>query len=232
MTKFSQIKDETLRAEFLELMQRYEETMDLYTVKIFCDFICKYEFNKISSLKHLTIGLMGSIIEFNDEIKIILRKIFGVKINCLYSLNLITGICLSDSKQYLEFLDLINFNWIIQYFITFDASSSSIYKRESNRLSNLRCLVPIFWEKNLKEHKNKKGREYVKEINYVILLYLKYLFNNKYKPYEPSKPSKVFESYPQKEEMVKKMIFDILKYLYITQIPIVFHDNESKKKNK
>ena len=98
---------------------------------------------------------------------------------------------------------------------------------------NLRCLVPIFWEKKLEEHKNKKNRNKVKEIDYDIYCYLKYLFNNKYKPYEsykPKKPSERNKSYPAKDIIVKKILFDILKYLYVSQIPKVFHDYQDINK--
>ena len=205
--------------------------MDLYTFKSFCNFISKYEFNKSSSLNQLTIGLMGNINEFTDEIKILFRKLFGIKLNYLSTLKLYTGLCLTDKNKYSELLDIINYNWIIKYLITFDDSSTSICKQESNRLLKIRCLVPIFWERKLEAFKFKKHRNNIKEIEHEIIWYLKYLFNNKYKsyePYMPSKPSKISKPVPKKEEMVKKMIFDIFKYLYINQIPIVIHDDKNK----
>ena len=207
--------------------------MDLYTFKTLCNYICKHEFVKSSSLKSITIGLMESINEFTDEIKFLFRKLFGIKINNLYSLNLFTGLCLSDKKQYIDLLEIINYNWIIQYLITLDDNSKNVYKKEKNELLNLRCLVPIFWEKKLEEHKNKKNRNKAKEIDYDIYCYLKYLFNNKYKPYEsykPKKPSERNKSYPAKDIIVKKILFDILKYLYVSQIPKVFHDYQDINK--
>ena len=207
--------------------------MDLYTFKTLCNYICKHEFAKSSSLKSLTIGLMESINEFTDEIKFLFRKLFGIKINNLYSLNLFTGLCLSDKKQYMDLLEVINYNWIIQYLITLDDNSKNVYKKEKNALLNLRCLVPIFWEKKLEEHKNKKNRNKAKEIDYDIYCYLKYLFNNKYKPYEsykPKKPSERNKSYPAKDTIVKKILFDILKYLYVSQIPKVIHDYQDINK--
>ena len=176
---------------------------------------------------------MESINAFTDEIKFLFGKIFRIKINNLYSLSIFTGLCLSDKKQYMDLLDLINYNWIIEYFITLDDSSKNVYKKEKKEFLNLRCLVPIFWEKKLEEHKNKKNRNKVREIDYDIYCYLKYLFNNKYKPYEPHKPNKPSERYkyyPTKDVIVKKILYDILKYLYVSQIPNVIHDYQDKNK--
>ena len=197
--------------------------MDLYTFKCLCIFISNDEFQKASSLQQMTLKLMENINTFTEEIKFLFGKLFEIKIKALFVLNLYTGLCLSDKNQYFDLLKLINYNWIIKYTITFSNSSEYIYKSEANSLFNLKCLIPIFWEKKLLEYKNKQDRKNLKEIDYDVITYLKYLFNKKYKPYEIDNRYKSSSNDKKFDIIQKKMIFDILKYIYIFQIPNISH---------
>ena len=197
--------------------------MDLNTFKILCNFISQNEFQKSSSLKQITFSLIESINKLTDEIKILFGKLFAIKIKALYSLNLYTGLCLSDKEQYYDLLKLINYNWIMQYIITFDDCSDNIYESEANNLSKLKCLIPIFWE-----DKKSQNRKNVEEIDYDVYIYLKYLIHKKYKPYEADKCNKSSSQNDKLDIIQKKILFDILKYLYVSRVPSVNHEFKNK----
>lgn len=194
--------------------------LDLFTFKHFCDMITNYKFNKMSALQEITLGLMEIETEFTEEIKVMLGKLFSIKINSLSRLNLFTGLCLTESKMYLDFLKLVNNNWILNYFITFDDSSDYIVKKESLKIWKLKCLITYFLERRMTEFKNKKNRDIMNAIDNDSYWYLRYFFYNKYKPYV-HKYSKQDET---KEETIKKLIFEILKYVHVYQVPILIHD--------
>ena len=134
--------------------------LDLSTFKVLCDYMSKYNFCKNSSLQNLTIGLLGYITEFNNEIKELFGKLFRIKINSLISLSLLTEIHLKNEKQYIDILDLINFNWISKYIIKFDDNSKDIYEKEKKKIINLESLTSHFLEKELE----KKGNNILKKI--------------------------------------------------------------------
>ena len=195
--------------------------MDLFTFKNFCYSITKYRFNKNSSLQELSIGLIGSITEFNEEIKFLFRKLFEIKINSLSKLTLFTGLCLTDKNMYIDFLKLMNYNWITNYIITFDDSSNNIFENEKNSLDKLRSLVPCFLEKRMKEYKNIKNRTDIYDND--SYWFLKYLFKHKYKLYKSDKQKEKSD-----DELIKEIVFNILSYVYISQIPKIIHKYENE----
>jgi hypothetical protein len=178
--------------------------LDLSTFKCLCYHIYRYDFCKNSSLQHLTIGLLGSISVFTDEIKELFGKLFRMKINSLISLSLLTEIHLLDEKEYLDILDLINYNWISKYIIKFDDSSKPIYTKEKDKILDLESLTPHLFEKE-------KNRNENIDSNDDAHWYLQYLFNHKYVPEE------------RNDEMIKKLIFNILKYTHTKYKPGVTH---------
>ena len=180
--------------------------LDLSTFKFLCYHIYRYDFCKNSSLQHLTIGLLGSISVFTDEIKELFGKLFRMKINSLISLSLLTEIQLMDEKEYLDILDLMNYNWISKYIIKFDDSSKPIYIKEKDKILNLENLTSHFLEK---EHKKNMNENIDSDDD--AHWYLQYLFNHKYVPEE------------RNDEMIKKLIFDILKYTHTKYKPGVSH---------
>ena len=185
--------------------------LDLSTFKILCDYISKYDFCKSSSLESLTIGLLGSITEFNNEIKELFGKLFRIKINSLISLSILTEIHLAEEKEYLDLLDLINYNWISKYIIKFDDSSRDIYIKEKDKILNLESLTTHFLEKKFYKSNNYIFENAAEDSNDDSFWYLKYLFNYKYIPISKS------------NEMVKKLIYDILKYTHSKYKPGVSH---------
>jgi len=185
--------------------------LDLSTFKILCDYISKYDFCKSSSLESLTIGLLGSITEFNNEIKELFGKLFRIKINSLISLSILTEIHLAEEKEYLDLLDLINYNWISKYIIKFDDSSKDIYIKEKDKILNLESLTTHFLEKKFYKSNNYIFENVAEDSNDDSFWYLKYLFIYKYIPISKS------------NEMVKKLIYDILKYTHSKYKPGVSH---------
>ena len=184
--------------------------LDLFTFKVLCDYICKYSFSKNSCLQHITIGLLGSISEFTDEVKELFGELFRIKINSLISLSLLTEIHLNDKNEYLEILDLINYNWISKYIIKFDDSSKDIYIKESKSLLNLECLSSYFLDIESKKNDDNIF-ENIEDLDDETYWYLKYLFNHKYK----------LES--KSDEIIKKLIFNILKYTHTINKPNISH---------
>jgi hypothetical protein len=185
--------------------------LDLSTFKVLCDYISKYDFCKKSSLENLTIGLLGSINEFTNEIKELFGKLFRIKINSLISLSILTEIHLEEEKEYLELLDLINYNWISKYLIKFDDNSKDIYTKEKGKILNLESLTTHFLEKKFYKSNNYFFENAAEDSNDDSFWYLKYLFNYKYIPISKS------------NEIVKKLIYDILKYTHSKYKPDVSH---------
>ena len=184
--------------------------LDLKTFKHLCNLICTYDFNRNSDLEELSIELMNSITDFSTEIKVLLERLFSIKIKALFSLTLLTNLYLDDKNQYLSLLKLLDHNWISEYTITFNEGCQDNYNPDENA-SKIKYIVPeklvsklcsMKIRKMLGEEKNKSN---VDEAYWV----LKYLFNNKY------------TDNLKNRERTKKMIFDILKYIHIIQTPTI-----------
>ena len=193
--------------------------LDLSTFKILCSYISKYNFCKNSSLENLTIGLLGCITEFTNEIKELFGKLFKLKINSLISLSLLTEIHLVDEKEYLNILELINYNWISKYLIKFDNSSKDIYIKQKDKILNLESLTTHFLEKKFDKNTNNIFENVTEDFDDDTYWYLKYLFNHKYIPI--SKNNEIPKS--NNNEMIKKLIYDILKYTHSKYKPGVSH---------
>ena len=189
--------------------------LDLSSFKVLCDYISKYDFCKKSSLENLTIGLLGSINEFTNEIKELFGKLFRIKINSLISLSILTEIHLEEEKEYLELLDLINYNWISKYLIKFDDNSKDIYTKEKGKILNLESLTTHFLEKKFYKNSNNFFGNSEGDFNDDAYWYLKYLFNYKYIP--------ISKDNEKNSEKVKKLIYDILKYTHTKYNPGVSH---------
>ena len=191
--------------------------LNFYTFQTLCDYFCTETFNKSASLEasleKLSIGLDNSICEYTNEIQNLFCKLFAIKINSLISLNLLTNICLNDKRQYFELLKLINYNWIYNYVITFDISCENIYENEKKNLQDLKCLIPHFLEKKLlkQNNKNKNQSEKDKDIEYWLI---KNYINNKY-----NNNDFILDN----EHKIKKILFEIFKYIYIINTPKVKH---------
>jgi len=182
--------------------------LDLYTFNVLCNYLSEYNYNKTSSLEKITIGLMGYINELNDDVKFLLEKLFGIKINSVNSLTLITSINITNSKQYIDLLELINYNWITNYTIQLDNNSNQIYNKEKGRLKNLECLLS---EIMVEGQRKSITMGNFQDVYYDAYFCMKRYFNNK------------FKNKPDNKKYTRKIIFDILKYLYLVKTPNVTH---------
>ncbi len=190
--------------------------LDLDTFKILCDNICAPRFNINSSLEKLSIGLLNSITNFNREMKILLRRLFNIKIRNFISLSLYTNLIINDDVDYDYFIQIINNNWISQYIFLFNNKSDEMMQKLNQNVNSLIFYVPHNLEGKLLE-----TEDVMKLQNNPITLevdnnkdlyddaywYLKYLFEY------------VYVDKLKNDKRIKNMIMGILKYLYFVKIP-------------
>ena len=192
--------------------------LDLATFKKFCFVLCNDNFNKKSSLQKLSIGLLNTIINFEHELKLLLRKLFSVKIKQLISLSLFTNIIIKDEMDYNYILKILNNNWINEYILVFNSKSNKYFKNFSQDKSKLQFLVPHSLEQQiiesfdiLKYQNNPATLEIGKNLdkNDDAYWYLMYLFKNKY-----------IDEF-NNEHRIINIIKGILKYLHFQKTPNV-----------
>ena len=188
--------------------------LDIDTFKVLCDTICSYEFNINSSLQKLSIGLLNTIIDFTIEIKILLRKLFSIKIRQLITLNIYSNIIIDDEIEYDYLLQILNNNWISEYNIILNRNSEKIIYTFPDDIKKLKFYVPHNLEKQLLEPDDimilkdnpitlevDNNKDYYDDAYW----YLKNIFENVYKM--------------KNDQKVKKLIMGILKYLYFLKTP-------------
>ena len=190
--------------------------LDIDTFKILCDNICNIQFNINSSLQKLSIGLLNSIIDFNIEIKLLLRKLFNIKIRNLTTLKIYSNIIINDDIEYDYLLKILNNNWIYEYTILLNIKSEEITYNFAEDIKHLKFFVPHNLEKKLLEPDdimNLKGHPITLEVDNnkdyydEAYWYLKYLFEY------------VYVDKVKSENKIKNIIMGILKYLYILKTP-------------
>ena len=174
--------------------------LDLKTFEYLSNAICSYKFNTISCLEELSIGLSNMVTEFSPALKNILCKLFNVKIKDLTSLTLLTNLDLSGKNEYSNLLELLNYNWISNYVITFSGGEE---KNTDESMSKLLYMVPSNLGAKLLDKKSQKKIEDHKDKTDSAFWYIRYLMRNK--------------------KVNKKMVFDILKYINIVKTPKLSH---------
>ena len=174
--------------------------LDLKTFEYLSNSICSYKFNTTSCLEELSIGLSELVTEFSPALKNILCKLFNIKIKNLTSLTLLTNLDLSSKNEYSNLLELLNYNWISNYVITFSGGEE---KNTDESMSKLHYMVPSNLGTKLLDKKSLKKIEDHKDKEDSAFWYLKYLMRTK--------------------KVNKKMIFDILKYINIVKSPKLSH---------
>ena len=190
--------------------------LDMDTFKTLCNNILSFSFNKNSSLEKLSIGLVKSIIDFNIELKLLLRKLFNIKIKNLVSFGLYTNIYIRDETEYDYLLKILNNNWIYEYTIFFNDKSNPQMKNLSKDIKNLRFYIPHHLEGRLLESDDimKMQENPVvleidsnKDYNDEAFWSLEYIFR------------KVHVDEFTNEQRIKDIVMGILKYLYFIKIP-------------
>ena len=189
--------------------------LDIFTFKLLCDNICNPNFNLNSSLQKLSIGLLNSIIDFNTEIKHLLRKLFSVKFRHLTNLNLYSNIIIGNDMEYDYLFQILNYNWIYEYTLLFNIKSKKIMARISEDINKLQYFVPHNLEKellnsndimNMKHHitlEINNNKDYYDDAFWYLKYLLEYVYVDKMK----------------NEKKIKNIIMGILKYLYILKTP-------------
>ena len=203
--------------------------LDFETFKTICHFLYDETFNKESCLKNISIGVSNTIINFDIELKFILRKLFSIKIKSLISLSLYTNIIIKDEIEYDYLLKILNNNWINEYKIVLNSQSNEFIKNYSNDTKNFIFFIPHSLEEKLLNpedvyhyQKNSACLEIGKNLDKDddSYWYLKYLFEHKY-----------FDDLSN-DYSNKNYIKGILKYLYFQKKPsIKLCTNSSFKKN-
>ena len=194
--------------------------LDIYTLKIFCDKICNPIFNINSLLQQLSIGILNSIINFSIELKLLLRKLFNIKIKNLLALSLYSNIIIDNEIDYDYLLQILNNNWISEYNIILNYQSEFMMASFSDDTANIKFFVPHNLEKKLLDpddimalNDNPIALEVDNNKDYYddAYWYLKYLFEN------------VYVDKIKSEKRNKNMIMGILKYLYFLKKPKISH---------
>ena len=113
---------------------------DAFSFGYFVDNITKYNFVKNTSLQQLSIKLNNNILILDEEIRLILAKLFNINIPNLL-LYLYTNIII-DYYEYNEILKLLQYNWIYNYYLSFNNKSKSIIKPNYNKVYQLMHIIP------------------------------------------------------------------------------------------
>ena len=209
--KKNKLEELTIQMQFFELesIKSFISTklrilnignLDLKTFEYLCNSICSYKFNTTSCLEELSICLSNLVTEFSLDIKNLLCKLFNIKIKRLSSLTLLTNLDLSGKNEYSNLLELLNYNWIANYVITFSGGEE---KNTDESMSKLHYIVPTNLREKLLDIKTLKKVENHKDETDSAFWYIRYLMRNK--------------------KVNKKMIFDILKYINIVKSPKLSH---------
>ena len=164
---------------------------DLISFEIFIDYIISYKFSSNSNLKQLSIGLLKSIINYNQKINLLLSKLYSIKISSLLELNLSSNLLIKSPKDYEELISNLKYNWISSSQIILNEKSKKIIESNINLRNNIKYLEQNFIPGVInREYKPNNINEY-----YWLL---KFLFVNKLK---------VMKNY------VDKIIYGIFRYL-------------------
>ena len=192
--------------------------LDLKTFKSLCDIICTPYFNINSSLTKLSIGLLNNLVDFNTEIKFLLRRIFNIKIRNFISLSLYTNLLIDDELDYDYFIQILNNNWISEYTIILNNKSKEKMIKLTEDSEKLVFYVPHNLETQLLNFNDiisfqnhaiyleiGKNKDYFDDSYW----YLKYLFEH------------VYTDKMKNEKRIKNMVMGILKYLYFIKTPTI-----------
>ena len=192
---------------------------DIISFKYFVDNITQYKFIKNTSLQQLSIKINKTIIQFNEEIKLTMAKLFNINI-----INLL--ICLYTNIQinldeYEEIINLLQDNLMHSYNLSFNTNSEQLIKDNYQQTNKLICIEPkepgyskmINVLDSLDGTKEKQTAEFP-DINYCLNYKInKITFYNNIQ----------IDFYIQ-----KKITSNILKYLFITNKPTVnFYEKEN-----
>ena len=190
--------------------------LDFYTFEHVVNYITEYKVSTTLNLKELSLSLVKKIIEFNTDLKLLLAKLFNIKISTLLEMKLFTNILLEDKKDYTYIIKIIKNNWISSYIITFHPDSDSILNSFTYLNEEITFMVPHILESQLfdKDELSKMSNMKSPDNKDEIFWYLKYIFTHRY------------YSNTQNFSMIKDITYSILKYLYYTKNVKIKHEIE------
>ena len=147
---------------------------DLFSFEILIDYLISYKFTFYSKLKNLTIGLLKSIIDYDQKIHDLFNKLYSIKKHFLYELNIYTNLLIDSKKKYIDLINIFKYRWISLSTVTLNNLSTQTIEEFKNCINDINYLVPAFVDE-IKSSDNKN--------NNIIKIYwdLKYFFMNKYK---------------------------------------------------
>ena len=200
---------------------------DIYTFQELTKFLTSYNFCKNSSLRKMSLSLLQSITDYNNKIRYLLYRIFGIKIKQLIELNIYTNLFI-DKESYLNSLNIFKNNWIKNCRLTLNKKSDIFCEVYQEQQKKIFFLVPhslegqILNNKELsiknKIYENDKKDSVDLDKKDEIYWILKYLFNFRY--------TNDLQNYISK----KNCIFSILKYLYFTKTVDIKYQLDSDEK--
>ena len=191
--------------------------LDLISFSNLVKYLTSYNFSSKSKLNTLNIKLLNIITIFNTEMKIILRELFGIKIKSLLNFKLFTNIIIKNKADYSYLIKILKYNWIPSYTITLNEQSKQLIDKINLSKENISFLVSpsieniIFKDAKLKL-KNRIGNNEEDELIWI----LKYYFNCEFSDRSLS----FFD--------IQNLIFNILKYLYLTSNVKLSHKIEEE----
>ena len=194
--------------------------LDIITLEELVNYLTSYEFSSKSLLTELNIQMIKIYTSFDTKIKLILRKLFNIKIENLFELKLFTNLILKNKFDYLYLIKIIKNNWIASYVIILNKKCKDILsecnslKKEIPFIASFSIQKKYFYDvgkKSIKINKNNTSEEAFWILKY--LLYCRY------------------SNYSLNFMEIKKIIYSILKYIYLIQNIKLKHKFEDIKKS-
>ena len=177
--------------------------LDIFTLKSLTKYLISYNFYCDSSLTMLNINLLESIMNLNLELTCTLYNLFNIKTKSLQSITLFTNLSIKDRKFLFKLLD---HNWIQNIRIKLNVNSKNDWKNIV-KIPQPKYLLYRELEVNSEKNNSNKNKSnaQIKQFYQERILNFKLILLNK------KQKKKIVYS------QMKKIIFDILKYLYIAQ---------------
>ena len=194
--------------------------LDIITLDELVNYLTSYEFSSRSLLNELSIQIIKNIIYFDTKVKLILRKLFNIKIENLFELKLFTNLIIKNKFDYLYLIKIIQNNWIASYTILLNKQCKDILSEYSSRKKDILFIASYSIQKNyfndlgkkaIKKDKNKTSEEAFWILKYI--LYCRY------------------SNYSLNFMEIKRIIYSILKYIYLTHNIKLKHKIEDIKKS-
>ena len=204
--------------------------LDIDTLRGLTKYLSSFTFFKKSSLTSLTIGILNHITLFTKEIEFLLNELLSIKIKTLKEINIYSNLSIKEQNN---FFKLFENNWISSCVLTLNKKSQLSWKQKEidekinqivgekakkenkiNKDKKIHYLLHNELEEEILNYNEKAQRIKIKysKTNCEVAWYLKYILIFNY----AKKKQYKFNYYD-----LKKIIYDILKYLHFTKTAII-----------